>query len=170
MQVNEALQHLIDRIDEVVRATAEDLQPAALTWRPDPEGNTIGWLLWHLTRVQDDHIAAIAGRDQIWESAAWASRFGLPADAMDTGYGHSSAEVAAIDPGDPQVLVEYHEQVTAATKRYLADGAPELDRVIDESYDPPVTVGVRLLSVTIDSLQHAGQSAYLRGMWERTQG
>ena len=42
--------------------------------------------------------------------------------------------------------------------RFLAkDGAP----------DPPVSVGVRLVSVIGDEIQHAGQAAYLRGLIER---
>jgi hypothetical protein len=38
--------------------------------------------------------------------------------------------------------------------------------VVDASWDPPVTLGVRLVSVISDDLQHAGQAAYLRGMIE----
>jgi hypothetical protein len=168
MELHDALQHLFDQIHDLVRATTENLDPEALTWRPDPDGNTIAWLLWHLTRVQDDHVAEIADREQVWTSEGWASRFGLPADARDTGYGHTPEQVAAVDPGAPQVLADYHERVAAATAADLQAGF-DLERVIDRSYDPPVTVGVRLLSVTIDALQHAGQAAYVRGMWERAQ-
>jgi len=40
----------------------------------------------------------------------------------------------------------------------------ELDRIVDRRWDPPVTVGVRLVSVADDCLQHAGQAAYARGL------
>lgn len=168
MQLDEALQHTFDRIGDLVRGVVHELEPDALTWQPDPRSNTIAWLLWHLTRVQDDHVAEIAGREQVWGSHGWAQRFGLPAAAMDTGYGHSPEQVVSITPGDAQVLLDYHERVAAVTRDYLARAdAADFERVIDASYDPPVTVGVRLLSVTIDSLQHAGQAAYVRGLWER---
>jgi hypothetical protein len=168
MQLDEALRYVFDRVADLVRATAQELEPAALTWRPDPQGNTIAWLLWHLTRVQDDHLAEIAAREQVWSSQGWAQRFGLDPDAMDTGYGHSPDQVASVVLDAPQMLVDYHDRVVAATRQYLADAGPEdFGRVIDASYDPPVTVGVRLLSVTIDSLQHVGQATYVRGLWER---
>ena len=43
-------------------------------------------------------------------------------------------------------------------------GEADLDRVVDLNWDPPVTLGVRLVSVINDDLQHGGQAAYVRGM------
>jgi hypothetical protein len=40
-------------------------------------------------------------------------------------------------------------------------------RVVDESWSPPVTLGVRLVSVISDDLQHTGQAAFVRGVLER---
>ena len=168
MNVIEGLQHAFDEIRGVVHATARDLAPEHLTWRPDPTSNSIAWLLWHLSRVQDDHVAEIAGGEQVWLREGWARRFGLPLAYVDTGYGHAPDDVAAIRPDAAGLLVTYHDQVHEQTRQYL-DGVREQDlqRVIDRSYDPPVTVGVRLLSVVGDDFQHAGQAAYLRGLAER---
>lgn len=156
------------RIRDLVHRISKDLDPETLAYRPDPDANSIGWLLWHLTRVQDDHVSEIAGRDQVWVSADWPARFGLEADPSDTGYGHTSAQVAAVRPDGPSAITGYHDEVYAATEAYLqtVDGA-ELDRIIDYSWDPPVSVGVRLVSVVDDSYQHTGQAAYVRGMAER---
>ena len=53
----------------------------------------------------------------------------------------------------------------ARTVAHLAGlSEADLDRVVDERWDPPVTLGVRLVSVISDDLQHAGQAAYLRGL------
>ena len=49
-----------------------------LAWRPDPEANSIAWLVWHLTRIEDDHVAGVAGTTQVWDDDGWADRFGLP--------------------------------------------------------------------------------------------
>ena len=46
----------------------------------------------------------------------------------------------------------------------------DLDRIVDTSWDPPVTLGVRLISVLSDDLQHAGQAAFVRGVLERRRG
>ena len=168
MRSNELLQDAFGRIRGLVARTVDGLDAKAIAWRPEPEANSIAWLLWHLTRIQDDHVAEIAGREQAWSASGWAEAFGLPAGMADTGYGHTPAQVAAIAPADSQLLVGYHEEVADRTVAHLATvGDADLDRVIDRSYDPPVTVGVRLVSVIADNLQHVGQAAYLRGLLAR---
>ena len=141
----------------------------ALTWRADPDANTIAWLMWHLARVQDDHIAHLAGRPQVW-TADWATRLGLAADDDRIGYGDTSEQVGAIAPDGPAPLREYVDAVLDATTEWLDEVTDDADweRIIDRSYDPPVTAGVRLASVIDDNLQHVGQAAFVRGVFERT--
>jgi hypothetical protein len=125
-------------------------------------------LVWHLTRIQDDHIGDAAGSEQIWTSEGWCDRFGLPFDPAATGYGHSSDDVAAVQVGSAELLLGYFDAVHERTVRYVRQlTPPELDRIVDESWDPPVSLGVRLVSVIADNLQHAGQAAYVRGLAER---
>ena len=157
------------RIRGIVHRVVADLDPEQLAFRADPDANTIAWLIWHLTRIQDDHVADVAGRQQVWTFAAWAERFDLPFDAAATGYGHSSADVAAVQVESGTLLTGYHDAVhdqTVAYVRTITDD--DLARIIDNSWDPPVTLGVRLVSVVSDGLQHAGQAAFIRGMIERT--
>lgn len=168
MQISGVLTDAFERIRDNVHRAAEGLGTADLAFRPDAHANSIAWLIWHLTRIQDDHVAELAGRRQTWEDGRWAGQLGLPADPADTGYGHSSEQVAAVRPSGAGPLLGYHDAVSATTVEYLRNvNADELDRVIDRSYDPPVTVGVRLVSVINDNLQHVGQARYVRGMAER---
>ncbi|MFB2585291.1 mycothiol transferase [Herbiconiux liukaitaii] len=158
------------RIRDTVRRVTDGLGPETLGARIDPEANTIAWLVWHLTRVQDDHIADAAGTEQVWTSGGWADRFGLPFADKATGYGQSPAEVAQVaGPGvTAESLVGYHEAVFAATTAYLRSiSEGELERVVDEAWDPPVTLAVRLVSIISDDLQHAGQASFVRGVVER---
>ncbi len=39
-----------------------------------------------------------------------------------------------------------------------------LHRIVDRRWDPPVSLGVRLVRVADDSLQHTGHAAYVRGL------
>lgn len=167
MRLSENLTYTYEQIEQHVRRTVDGLDATALAWRPDPKANTIAWLVWHLTRVQDSHVADVAGRPQIWDRT-WAQRFGLPDGYDDTGYGHTAADVARIAPGDPAVLVGYQQAVTTMVTGFLGGvDDSDFDRVVDESYDPPVTLGVRLVSVIDDALQHIGQAGYVRGLFER---
>lgn len=155
------------RIRATVADAVEGLSTEELAFRVDDSANSIAWLVWHLTRIQDDHIADAAGLEQVWTGQGWARRFGLPLAETDTGYGHTSADVASVSASAEQ-LTGYHDAVHAQTVAYLAglDG-DALARVVDTSWDPPVTLAVRLVSVVSDDLQHAGQAAFVRGVLSR---
>ena len=164
MESRDLLLTAFDDVEEAVRGALDGIDPALLTARIDPEANTIAWLVWHLTRVQDDHVADAAGSEQVWTSQGWAARFALPLDDAETGYGATAEEVAAVR-ADAELLAGYHAAVHARTAEVLRGlSAEDLDRVVDERWDPPVTFGVRLVSVVSDDLQHAGQAGYVRGL------
>jgi uncharacterized damage-inducible protein DinB len=159
----ELLVDAFGRIREVVHETISGLSVDELTFRPSAEANSIGWLVWHLTRIQDDHIADAADLTQVWDSG-WADRFGLPFDRHATGYAQSATDVAAVRAPTDR-LAGYHDAVydqTIAFVSKLSDA--DLPRIVDERWNPPVSLGVRLISVISDDLQHAGQAAYVRGL------
>ncbi|GAB3866137.1 DUF664 domain-containing protein [Dactylosporangium cerinum] len=166
MQVSELLVEGFGRLPELVRGAVDGLSAEQLRWAPAPGANTVGWLVWHLTRVQDEHVTdLIDGAEQLWVSGDRASRFGLEPDPDDTGYGHTAAQVRAVRPDGPEALIGYFEAVSARTVEWLATlTEQDLDRVVDKRWDPPVTLGVRLISILNDDTQHAGQAAYVRGL------
>ncbi len=160
---------LIDGFDRIHQQvpTYADLSREVLRWRPDPEANSIGWLLWHLSRVQDDHVSELAGAQQIWIAQGWHDRTAVPFPAAATGYGQSADEVGRLDV-TPADLVGYHDQVHQMTVDYLTALSPAaLDEVVDRRWDPPVTAAVRLVSVVNDCAEHLGQAAYVWGMARR---
>jgi uncharacterized damage-inducible protein DinB len=161
----ELLVDAFGRIRATVHGAVHSLTPEQLAVRLDADANSIAWLVWHLTRIQDDHIAAAAGVEQVWTSAGWVERFELPFEPGATGYAHTSADVAAVTVKSGELLVGYYDAVHEQTIRFverITDG--DLDRIVDESWDPPVTLGVRLVSVINDNTQHAGQAAFVHGI------
>jgi hypothetical protein len=168
MTSSDLLADAFGRIRGIVREVVDGLDQEQLAFRPDASANSIAWLIWHLTRVQDDHIAGAAQTSQVWTAEGWAGRFGLPFDDSETGYGHSSANVAAVQVGSAELLTGYYDAVYTETIRYVQRVTDaDLGRIVDERWDPPVTLGVRLVSVIGDGLEHAGQAAYVRGLAER---
>jgi hypothetical protein len=154
------------RIRETVHEVVGDLAPDQLAFRVGADANPVSWLIWHLTRVQDDHVAAAFGVPQVWSTGKWAARFGLPEETMEIGYGHSSSQVAAVTGAvsSADLLIDYHEATYQQTLKHVSGVTDaDLDRVVDRSWDPPVTLGVRLISVIDDDMQHAGQAAFVRG-------
>jgi hypothetical protein len=165
MDVASVLLELYGRIPPLARSVVDGLDSESLTRAPAPGANPIAWLVWHAARVQDHHIAELVGADQIWIGDDWARGFGLRPDPRNTGYGHAEDDVAAVRPQRPELLLEYLDAVQRRTDAMLRDlAADDLDRIVDRRWDPPVTFGVRLISVADDSLQHLGQAAYVRGL------
>jgi hypothetical protein len=161
----ELLGDAFGRIRGVVHRVVDGLSPEELAFRVDPSANSIAWLVWHLTRIQDDHLADAFQAEQVWTAQGWLERFGLPFDPRDTGYGHQADDVAAVQVASGELLVGYLDAVHQQTTGYLGQlGDGDLDRIVDRSWDPPVTLGVRLVSVIADDLQHAGQAAFVRGI------
>ncbi len=153
-----------ERILQTATDAVDGLSDEQLAARPTPDANSIAWLVWHLARVQDDHVADVAGTEQVWTAQDFVTRFDLPFDTAAMGYGMNSEEVGHVR-ASAELLAEYAQAVHDATVAYVATlTADGLDRVVDTRWDPPVTLGVRLVSVVSDDLQHAGQAAYVRGL------
>lgn len=167
MESKDLLKDGFTRLRDLVKISLNGLDTKGLTYRPEPGANSIAWLTWHLTRIQDDHVSDVARLEQAWIIDGWAAKFGMVPDPENDGRGHGPEEVAAITP-DAELLMAHHEAVSDRTFKYLQTvNANELDRIVDRSYDPPVSVGVRLISVISDNIQHAGQARYLRGIVDR---
>ncbi len=167
MLSSEVLSEAFSRVQGIVHFALAGASMDVLTYRADAEANTIAWLVWHLTRVQDDHIAELMGEDQVWTSGGWADRFDLPFDAAATGYGQGADDVAGVRV-EASLLGGYYDAVHARTLDYLGTlGDADFVRIVDTSWNPPVTLAVRLVSILSDDLQHAGQASYVRGLAKR---
>ena len=165
MRSIEILQDGLARVAENVHAVVDGADPDVLNRAPAEGTNSITWLVWHLTRVQDAQIADVAGTPEIWVSGGWADRFALPFGPGETGYGQDPGDVARVVVDDPALLTGYYDATHRASIDYLAGlSDSDLDRVVDENWDPPVTLGVRLVSIVDDDAQHIGQAAYLKGL------
>lgn len=163
MTTAEILADAFGRIQETVHEVVRGLTSSQLAERIDPAANSIAWLVWHLTRVQDDHVADAFGVPQVWTE--YGRRFELPLEPYDTGYGHNPAQVAQVTVPSGDLLTGYHDAVHEQTVRLVSRVTDaDLDRVVDEGWDPPVTLGVRLVSVMDDGMQHGGQAAFVRGI------
>ena len=171
MDALDLLRDAFGRVDDYFGMVADGLDADTLNHRPGGTGNSVAWLLWHLTRVQDDHVADLAAargdgdprQGQAW--ATWRDRFALPLEDWETGYGHSGEQVASVRIDDPDLLTGYHADVQRMSLDHLDSlDAEALDQVVDRRWDPPVTAGVRLVSVVGDCLAHLGQADYVKGL------
>ncbi len=160
---------LIEGYKDVLKVLEEALDGLSaddLNQQPNLACNSIGWISWHLTRVQDNDIADLMGEEQLWVSDGWHARFNRPDQPNETGFGHSSEDVAAFESPNVETLLGYHRVVLERSKHYIANlSVADLDREVNKPWLKPFpTVGVNLVHLMSDNLQHAGQVAYLRGL------
>lgn len=154
------------RITAKVADVLKGLSRADLQWRPRPKANSIGWLVWHISRGQDKQIANLMGKEQLWIKGGWYKKFNRQADPEETGYGHTALQVKAFKSPAPKVYLDYLRAVTKRTNQYLLSlDAPKLNRKLNEPWWKPLpTVGVRIASILLDNVQHLGQAAYIKGL------
>jgi hypothetical protein len=159
----ELLADAFGRVREEVHAAVDGLTDDELLVRLDPDANSIAWLVWHLARVEDDHVAGAFGVEQVWPK--WRDRFGMTGDPI--GYGDTTEQVARVRAG-AELLTAYYDAVYQLTLDLVGTVTDDdLDRIVDDRWDPPVTLSVRLVSVISDCLQHVGQAAFVRGILQR---
>ena len=140
------------------------LKTAQLNEHPHHD-NSIAWLLWHAAREIDEQLSALSGEESVWIRADFAERFGLPVEPHEHGYGHTPEQARAIQVADLDLLFEHLDAVIDAQVAYISSLAEDdLLRIVDDRWDPPVTLAARMVSMSIDAAEHIGQAAYVAGM------
>lgn len=152
------------RVKETLHGVVGDLDISQLTGQVSDEVNSIAWLAWHIARCIDAQIAPLMETEEIWTNHGWYEKFDLPFDKAEMGYGMSSEDAGKVK-ASAELLLGYYDDVHTSLIEYLRTlKKQDFAEVIDRSYTPPVTLGVRLISILDDCLQHTGQAAYLKGM------
>lgn len=165
MRSTEILTDAARRPLEAAGALQNRLTPETLNAHPGGHDNSIAWLLWHTGREIDTQTAAVSGEEQVWKRQGFDERFALGELGDSIGYGHSSDQARAVIVDDAGLLLEYLAAATQALVVYIDRlRESDLDEVIDDSYQPPVTLGTRLVSIIDDAAQHIGQAAYAVGI------
>jgi hypothetical protein len=156
----------LGRVRENVHAVLEETPQDRLGTPPADGANTIAWLVWHLTRVLDGSLAEVLSYESVWTSG-WYERMALPLPEEAHGSGMSFDEVLLVQASAEHLKGYFDDAYDVATEHLRGLRDEDLDRVVDEDWDPPVTLAVRLVSVVDDCVQHAGQAAYASGILTR---
>src|SRR5487761_1365083 len=98
MELKDFITNLLGGLPRTLHVALDGITAEQLAYRPGEESNTIAWLVWHLTRIQDRIVSDLAGREQAWVADGWHAKFGRPPDAGDTGIGCTSEQVLSIRP------------------------------------------------------------------------
>jgi len=163
LTLNEFIEDALDKERQFLMEAVDDLTSQELSWRAGPEANPIGWILWHMLRVEDMWIQFfIQERTEIWERDGWNEKFGLP--TRDNGFGHTAEQVAGFPALDLSELLKYGEAVRAGTLEYLKGLGPEDYNRVPRERRPEMSVGAIFRQIVGEFYQHQGHIAYLKGL------
>lgn len=174
MAVTAFIEDLLEESKRRLYRMLRDLTPEELAWRPAPEANSIGFIVWHLARVEDRWLAGFA-LDHIterWIRDGWAARFNLP--KSDTGVGFTLEQVDDLHKHMPPIaeVCAYFDVVREDMLTYLRglsdadlDQAPSRAPFPEVGTLPPnFTIGRMFRQLIGEYNQHLGQVGYLRGL------
>ena len=158
------LSDMLEMSDSLVRRALEGLTDADLIKRPSDQDNTIGWLMWHKTRVEDIAFADASGEEQFWISDKWHEKFGMepnPGQMGFRGFARTSDE--------PRVQERKTFSATptpfgrARLRCWRASRPRTSTRKSPPRWARPSKSGTTSGRVAADNIQHGGQICYLRG-------
>ena len=165
MDARDVLREAASRPAAEAKALVNTLPEGALNAHAGGHTNSIAWLLWHAGRQMDVQLSQLTSKPQVWHRQGFDARFNLGELGDTVGYGHTAEQARAVVVEDAALLVEYLGAATAALSEYIAGlSEADLDDMIDTSWTPHVTRGVRLVSMIDDATQHMGQAAYAAGI------
>ncbi|MBI2851765.1 MAG: DinB family protein [Chloroflexi bacterium] len=166
MDWNSMVLYGYESVAELLAVILRGLSVADLNVQPHPDCNSIGWTVWHLTRLPDDVSSSLLGEDQLWTAGGWHKKFKMPADPMDSGYGHTPEQVRAFRSPGVKVQMAYHNAVLERMRRYIKSlQLSDLSRTSDLPWsNPNPTLGQILQDVLSDCWLHTGEASYIRGL------
>ena len=163
MTLNEFIEDAFNTEREYLIDALGDLTSDELMWRAGPEANPIGWILWHMTRIEDMWFQFFIQRQtEIWERDGWNEKFGLP--TRDNGFQHTLEQVADFPAYDLSEMMRYGEAVRSDTLAYLKTVSSEQMDDVPREARPEMSVGRIFRQVIGEIYQHQGHIAYLKGL------
>ena len=143
----------------------ENLTTEQMFFRPTPDANSIAFLMWHFSRIEDSIFHSQVSKNDgptIWEQKQWDKRFNLSTE--DAGMGFSPDQVALIQP-DKEILIKYAEAVRLSIQSILDNmNDDDLDRPVSTE-DSKLTVGRRIQGIVIGhGFWHLGEIRFLKGL------
>ena len=167
MALKEFIEKCLDQQHAALVQALEGLNAQELSWRPDSRCMSIGFVVWHVGRVQDFLIQTVAkGAPQVWEGE-WADRLDRsPGDPQDMGFGFMDEQLEAFQVPPVSVLLGYLEVTRANILEHLRglDDASLEEVKVASPMGGQLTLASLYQQMIWELNQHGGQIGYLRGM------
>jgi len=165
MEINNFTLDMLNQVQQALTTAVDGLTHEELTFQPQNDANSIGFILWHQVRVEDSMVpGTIQKKPQVWTSGKWYRKLNLPEDPNDNGWGYTAEQVAAFPVPKLKDLLDYAEEVRSQTVECLKGMTPDrFDEVIQTPFGD-LTISQIFSLLLCEITLHIGQIAYLRGL------
>lgn len=165
MTLVEFIQNCLDQNYRSLVRCLEGLTPEELSWRPNPQCMSIGFIAWHYDRILDMWMARCRDAPQLWEEG-WADKMGRsPAQPLDNGVMFTEKELEGFEVPPLSLLLEYAGAAKESAMRFLKGLTDDaLDKTFIMARGGEINLTTMFQQVIWEFNQHGGQMAYLRGM------
>ncbi len=161
MDVKELLLRSLEQSQGYLTKALNGLTQEEANWSSSPECNSISFILWHMTRVEDFFVNRVIQRGrELYESQKWQDKLGTPTKA----YQYTREELQSWRAPKLEILREYANSVRQNTLAFLKSIPPERLSEVPRPDRSPDSIGVTLGHMSTEIALHVGQIAYLRGM------
>ena len=161
MDAKELLLRSLEESHGYLTKALNGLTQGEATWSPSPECNSIAFILWHMTRVEDFFVNRVIQREkELYEAQKWQEKLGTPTKA----YQYTVEELQAWPAPKLEILREYANSVRENTLAFLNSIPPERLSEVPRPDRSPDSIGVTLEHLMTEIALHVGQIAYLRGV------
>jgi hypothetical protein len=163
MQLAEAMVKSLEQSQGYLTKALDGLTQEEAAWSPAKTSNSIAFILWHVTRVEDFFVIRVIQRGvELYEAEGWREKLGTP--AKDTGFDYTLEQLRAWPVPKLEIIRGYSESVRKKTLALLNSISPERLSELARPDRSPDSVGDILCRIATEIALHVGQIAYIRGI------
>jgi len=163
MEAKELILMSLEQSQGYLNKALDGLTQEEAAWRPNAECNSIAFILWHMTRVEDFFVNRVIQREnELYEAEGWREKLGTP--PKETGYQYAAEQLQTWPVPQLEVLRGYASSVIEKTLAFLKSVPPQKLSEVPHPDRSPDSIGATLGHISTEIALHVGQIAYLRGV------
>ena len=163
MDAKEFALEALERARAVTMIAIDGLTPEHFHWRPNPTANSIAFLLWHISRVEDRFTSDLRNMEEIWLTEEWHKKFAVA--ISENGIGWGPEQIQDFRPAI-ELVVSYLQRVRNISLETISRlNISQFKEQLTPSR-PDFTVANTLQTIVYHENHHQGAIGYIRGLIE----
>lgn len=162
MEAREVMLRSLEQSQEYLTRALDGLTQKEAAWSLGEECNSIIFILWHTSRVEDFFVNRVIQRQlELYETEGWLEKLGTP--AKGSGWEYTGEQLQAWPVPKLEIVRGYADSVREKTLAFVRSVTAEQLSEVPRPERSPDSIGATLTRIITEIALHTGQIAYLRG-------